>query len=121
MILSDLMQNAVVDADGRTVGRVVDARFVIDGAPSQLLADARLIGFIVSAHSGTSFLGYERTDMRSPWPIASLLRWRHRGAFLVRWEDVAMLGTDVIHLRAGYRRFDPDLRAGTVPGNPGFD
>lgn len=121
MILSDLMQNDVIDAQGRTLGRIVDARFVIDGAPSQLLADARLVGFIVSAHSGTSFLGYERTDMRAPWPIAPFLRWRHRGAFLVCWEDIAMLGKNAVHLREGYRRVDPDLGTGTVPGNPGFD
>ena len=59
--------------------------------------------------------------MRAPWPIAPFLRWRHRGAFLVRWEDIAMLGTDAVHLREGYRPVDPDLDTGTVPGNPGFD
>jgi sporulation protein YlmC with PRC-barrel domain len=117
MILSDLMQVRVVDSDGRTLGRVVDARFVIDGTPRQLLADARLDGFIVSAHSGPSLLGYERTDITAPWPIAQLLRWRHRGAFLVRWADVAMIGSDALHLRRGYRRFDPALS--TMPGNRG--
>ena len=109
MILSDLMQTPVHDTAGVEVGRVIDARFVIDGAPHQLLSDARLDGFIVSAHSGSSFLGYERNDERSPWLIARFLRWRHRGAFLVKWEDIESLSPHVICLRADYRRFDPTL------------
>ena len=110
MILSDLMQTPVLDAAGAEVGRVIDARFVIDGAPHQLLADARLDGFIVSAHSGSSFLGYERNDEHSPWPIARFLRWRHRGAFLVKWEDIESLSPRIVRLRADYRRFDPALQ-----------
>lgn len=109
MILSDLMQTPVYDPDGRKLGRVIDARFVVDGAPRQLLSDARLDGFVVSDHSGSSFLGYERTDARSPWLIAHFLRWRHRGAFLVRWEDVERLSPTGIRLRAGYRRYDSAL------------
>ena len=109
MILSDLLQTPVLDAEGVTVGRVIDARFVVDGTPHQLLADARLDGFIVSGHSGSSFLGYERNDERSPWLIARFLRWRHRGAFLVRWADVEQLSPKAIRLRADYRRFDPHL------------
>ncbi|MGO7983260.1 PRC-barrel domain-containing protein, partial [Rhizobium johnstonii] len=104
MILSDLMHASVVDAEGNRLGRVIDARFVVDGTPRQLLADARLVGFIVSAHSYSSFLGYERLDIRAPWPIAPFLRWRHRGSFLVRWEDVAMLSAGTVRLRDGYRR-----------------
>ncbi|MFJ3490607.1 PRC-barrel domain-containing protein [Leifsonia aquatica] len=88
MILSDLLQTPVYDPDGTRLGKVIDARFVVDGTPGQLLAQARLDGFVVSAHSGSSFLGYERTDESSPWLIARFLRWRHRGAFLVRWGDI---------------------------------
>ncbi|WP_431279152.1 PRC-barrel domain-containing protein [Leifsonia poae] len=109
MILSDLMQTPVFDPDGNRVGRVIDARFVIDGTPRQLLSDARLAGFVVSSHSGSSFLGYERTDERSPWLIAQFLRWRHRGSFFVRWEDVAMLDPEAIRLRPGYARVNPRL------------
>lgn len=110
MILSDLMQAPVLDADGTRLGRVIDARFVVDGAPGPLLSEARLDGFIVSAHSGSSFLGYERSDEKSPWLIARFLRWRHRGAFLVRWEDVARISQTGVSLREGYRRYEPGLR-----------
>ena len=81
--------------DGMRLGRVADARFVVDGAPHQLMADARLLGLVVSPHSWSSFLGYERNSLTQPWPLAQLLRWRHRGSFLVLWEDIATIGTDI--------------------------
>ncbi|MFJ3490634.1 PRC-barrel domain-containing protein [Leifsonia aquatica] len=109
MILSDLLQTPVYDPDGTRLGKVIDARFVVDGTPGQLLAQARLDGFVVSAHSGSSFLGYERTDESSPWLIARFLRWRHRGAFLVRWGDIERVTGDAIRLRSGYRRYDARL------------
>jgi sporulation protein YlmC with PRC-barrel domain len=112
MILSDVMRSDVLTADGTRLGRVIDARFVVDGAPHQLMADARLVGFIVSPHAGTSFLGYERTGERRPWLIADFLRWRHRGSFLVDWEDVALLDDGVVRLREGFRRRSAVLDVG---------
>lgn len=109
MILSDLLRNRVLGPDGSELGRVIDARFVVDGAPSVLLAEARLVGLVVSPRSGSSFLGYERLDTRSPWPIAEFLRWRHRGSFLVEWDDIARLDDGTVHLREGYRRRSPAL------------
>jgi sporulation protein YlmC with PRC-barrel domain len=109
MILSDLLGRPVLDADGRTLGRVLDARFVIDGAPTQLLAEARLAGLIVSPHTGTTFLGYERTDENSPWLIATFLRWRHRGSFYVRWEDIQRLTEKGVVFVPEYVRRSPAL------------
>jgi hypothetical protein len=111
MILSDLMHTPVLDSNGTELGLIIDARFVVDGTPHQLLSDARLVGFIVSAHAGSSFLGYERTDEQAPWLVARFLRWRHRGAFLVRWEDIALLSADAVRLRPGFARVDPRLVA----------
>ncbi|MCU1481831.1 MAG: PRC-barrel domain containing protein [Subtercola sp.] len=104
MILSDLLTRPVIDAHGHSLGRVLDVRFVIDGAPGQLLAEARLAGLIISPRAATSFLGYERTDEKSPWLIASYLRWRHRGSFFVRWEDVDRLTSTRIVLARSYRK-----------------
>jgi sporulation protein YlmC with PRC-barrel domain len=110
MILTDLLGDEVVDEGGRHVGKVIDVRFVLDGAPGPLLAAARVEGLIVSPRSAGSFLGYERTDVRAPWLIAHLLRRRHRGAFLLPWRDVALVSADgVVTLRAGYERRSPDL------------
>lgn len=109
MILSDLLNHPVHDAAGRELGRVIDARFVLDGPPGPLLAAARLHGLLVSPHTGTGFLGYERTTVRAPWPIAQYLRWRHRSTFLVRWTDVAALRDGAVVLRADYVRRDAVL------------
>lgn len=109
MILSDVLRSHVVDDEGRSVGIVIDARFVLDGVPRGPLADARLVGFIVSPRTGSSFLGYERHDDKRPAILATFLRWRHRGSFLVHWEDVARLDERRIVLRPGYRRISPTL------------
>jgi hypothetical protein len=109
MILGDILGTPVHDGDGNRLGRVADARFVVDGAPGQLMAGASLFGLVVSPHSAASFLGYERTGLTQPWPVARILRWRHRGSFLVRWSDIAMIGPDSVALRANCTRYDPAL------------
>jgi sporulation protein YlmC with PRC-barrel domain len=107
MILSEILSLEVVDPRGARVGAVIDVRFVVDGAPSQLLADARLHGFVVGRRARRSFVGYERTDTNRPAGIASYLRWRERGAFLVLWKDVASITEQGVTLRPGYRRYSP--------------
>jgi hypothetical protein len=113
MILGDVLGTAVDDADGTRLGRVADARFVVDGGPHQLMSDARLMGLIVSPHTAASFLGYERTGLNRPWPIASWLRWRHRGSFLVLWADISQIGPKSVRLREGYIAYSPALDKGT--------
>ena len=110
MLLSDLLDRPVHDDAGRSLGRIIDVRFVLDGPPGQLLAAARLHGLLVSPHTGTSFLGYERTSVTAPWPLGRLLRWRHRGTFLVQWSDVAEVAEVGVTLRAGYRPREAMLR-----------
>jgi sporulation protein YlmC with PRC-barrel domain len=109
MILGYLLGTPVHDSDGARLGRVADARFVVDGAPQQLMADARLLGLVVSPHSVSSFLGYERTGVTEPWPLPRMLRWRHRGSFLVMWEDIAMIGVKSVRLREGFTAYSPAL------------
>ncbi|GAB2501674.1 hypothetical protein GCM10027063_46320 [Promicromonospora xylanilytica] len=118
MIASDLLDVPVHDDAGAHLGWVVDLRFVLDGPPSTYLARARLHGLVVSPRTRTSFLGFERSRVRHPWPVAPLLRWLHRGAFLVHWPDVARVPDPdddgphrdaVVLLRAGYGRYEPGL------------
>ena len=111
MILGDLLGAVVYDDGGARLGRVADARFVVDGAPQQLMANARLLGLVVNPHSASSFLGYERTPLNQPWPLPQLLRWRHRGSFLVLWEDIARVGADSVRLREGFTAYSPALDA----------
>jgi hypothetical protein len=112
MRLTDLFDRGVRDAEGRLLGRVVDARFVLDGPPSGngsgALADARLHGLLVSPKRSGSFLGYERTGETRPWLIAHFLAWRERRAVLVLWRDVASVG-DELQLRPGATLYSPAL------------
>ncbi|MFC4395648.1 PRC-barrel domain-containing protein [Arthrobacter sedimenti] len=112
MILGDLLGTPVLDADGGRLGRVADVRFVLDGAPHQLMAEPRLLGLVVGPHSAASFMGYERNGLTRPYMIARILRWRHRGSFLVLWEDVAMVGARSVRLRPGFSRYSTALEDG---------
>ena len=109
MILTDLLDRFVLDADGAYLGHVIDARFVLDGPPAGVLAAPRLHGLLVSPRSATSFLGYERTGVSAPWPVGSFLSWRHRGTFLVHWTDVAAVEDGGVRLRAGAVFREPAL------------
>jgi hypothetical protein len=105
VIITDLLGARVFGPD--FVGFVTDARFRLD--TSSTGRPARLYGIVVSPHARTSSLGYERSDVRSPWPIAALVRWRHRGSFLVRWEDIERLDVRRINLRLGFTRVSSQL------------
>ncbi|PZQ87635.1 MAG: hypothetical protein DI534_14270 [Leifsonia xyli] len=110
MILSDVLGHEVREVDSTRVGRVIDARFRLEGSgtPSQ----ARLVGFIVSPRSAASFLGYERTVASRPVIVDRILRHLHRGSFLVRWEDVARIeSAGRVLLRDGYERLPSELDA----------
>jgi hypothetical protein len=107
MILGDLLDAPVRDAAGRPLGFVVDVRLVLDGPVVGLLAAPRVDGLLVSPRTQTSFMGYERTAVRSPAVLARFLRWRHRGTFLVHWSDVEVASADVVTLVDGYRRWSP--------------
>ncbi|GEA84054.1 hypothetical protein CWIS_04580 [Cellulomonas sp. A375-1] len=117
MLLSDLLDAPVRDSDGRALGYVVDVRLVLDGPLDGVLAAPRLHGLLVSPRTGTSFLGYERTDENSPALLARWLRHRHRGTFLVLWSDVVRPDhapgprddEQAVTLRGGYHRWDPAL------------
>jgi hypothetical protein len=89
------------------LGFVSDVRFRLDtestGQPAQLY------GIIVSPHARSSSLGFERSGVRSPWPIAALVRWRHRGSFLARWGDIERIDVKRIQLREGFERGSPEL------------
>ncbi len=119
MILSDLIGSEVTDAHDERVGRIVDARFRLEGAgdPSR----ARLVGLVVSPRSATSYLGYERTAASHPVVIDRLLRWMHRGSFLVLWEDIARIESGGrVRLREGYRR-EPSALDPAHPEHPAHD
>ena len=110
MQLSDLLGVSVFDAAGRRLGTVTDVRLAIRGNLDSHPGPPSVFGLVVSPRTGSSYLGYERTDVRRPVVLAALLRWRHRGTFLTLWTDLHTVGTDRITVRDGYRRYSPLLR-----------
>ncbi|MDQ1530382.1 MAG: hypothetical protein QOE37_487 [Microbacteriaceae bacterium] len=109
MILGDLIGLPVRRADGTKVGTLADVRLVAADAGYEVLGDTRVFGVLVSPHSRGTQLGYERTGLRAPAPIAAFARWHQRGMFLVRWQDIAAIASDGVTLREGHRRFSPEL------------
>ena len=105
MIITDLLGSRVFGPD--FLGFVSDVRFYFE--PEAEGRPAQLYGILVSPHARSSSLGFERSGVRSPWPIAALVRWRHRGSFLVRWGDIERLDADRIQLRRGFERASPEL------------
>jgi hypothetical protein len=110
MLLSEMLGLRVVDANSRPVGTVVDVRLTIAGDPQRDPPMPRLLGFVISPHTRSSFLGYERSAADAPAMLAALLRWRHRDTFVAAWDDVARIGSDQVKLRSGYTRYSPVLR-----------
>jgi sporulation protein YlmC with PRC-barrel domain len=109
MILSDVLGSDAVEERGTRLGRVVDVRLEISGAPGRLLAATEVVGVLVSPRSRFSTWGYERRGEDGPLIIAGLQRWLHRGMFLVRWEDVVRVERDRVVLRDDCTRLDPTI------------
>lgn len=105
MLLSEVLGLPVRGADRGSLGTVVDVRLRIsDETPAP-----RLIGLVVSPHTRSSYLGYERSGVNHPRGLAALWRWRHRGTHLVLWDDVARVDAGAVTLRPNYRRYSPAL------------
>jgi hypothetical protein len=120
MILSDLI-GAVARCEGQQVGHVVDVRLIPSGpAFDQPMPRLKIHGLLISPHTNAATLGYERSNVRSPWPIAALDRWRHRDSFLVHWEDIEAVEAGTITLRPGHPRYSPML-VNSAPLVPEFE
>jgi hypothetical protein len=114
MLLSDVLGKRVVDAGNHRVGWVTDVRLTISGGLQDNPASPRVLGFVISPRTRSSYLGYERSDARAPVMLAALFRWRHRGTFVAAWEDVETVGSELVRLRRGYTRYSPLLRGAGV-------
>jgi hypothetical protein len=109
MILSDLI-GSVARCEGQQVGHVVDVRLTPSGPEyDQPMPRLKTHGLLISPHTNSATLGYERKNVRSPWPIAALDRWRHRDSFLVLWDDVEGIDVGTVTLRPGHPRYSPTL------------
>lgn len=109
MQLSNLLGLRALDAGHHPVGTVVDVRLKIDGDGADHPRGPVVTGLVISPRTRSSYLGYERTGINAPALIATIAGWRHRGTFLVAWDDIARVGSDHVTLRSGYSRYSPNL------------
>jgi hypothetical protein len=107
--LSELLGLDVLDAAAQRIGTVVDVRLTVDGDLDDNPTPPMLFGLLVSPRTRSSYLGYERSDARRPALLAALLRWRHRGTFLVLWDDICRVDDESVRLHAGFGRYSPTL------------
>lgn len=110
MQVSELLGVVVLDPAGHRLGVVTDVRLAVTGALDSRPGPPSLFGLVVSPRTGSSYLGYERSQARRPALLAAVLRWRHRGTFLTLWSDVSTVGVDGIVVRDGYQRYSALLR-----------
>ncbi|MEH3132617.1 MAG: PRC-barrel domain containing protein [Mycolicibacterium neoaurum] len=106
MQLSDLLGAVVTEQSGQRLGTVTDVRLSVRDdttAPT-------LFGLIISPRTRSSYLGYERSQVRRPAALAALLRWRHRGTFLALWRDLHVIDDSGIVLRDGFDRYSAVLK-----------
>jgi hypothetical protein len=110
MQLSSLLGLRVIDAAQHPVGTVVDVRLTLVGDLEDSPAAPRMLGLVISPHTKSSFLGYERSGANAPMLLAALFRWWHRDTFLAAWDDIGQVGSGLVKLRAGFTRYSAVLR-----------
>jgi hypothetical protein len=99
-------------SDGTRAGYLIDVRFVVDGAPDQLLAHARVDGIVISPHTRASYWGYDRINVNAPVILGKLLAWMHRGTFYVQWKAIERVTRDAVWLRNQPEEFEPAVTSG---------
>jgi hypothetical protein len=94
--VSDLLETHVVDAQGRSLGRVRDIHVVQDGPlRSSGQAAFRVHGLVAGTFALGTRLGYasreglhQTSETRGPFLLRAIFRWAHRHAVYVRWDDI---------------------------------
>ena len=117
MRMSDLLGAQILDAEQTTIGRVYDVRLVQDGPPlgpfgAALRAESLLIG----ATAIGARLGFERNDVRGPWPLRVIFDALHGRILVPTWEDIASIEEGRIRLRVAADRLGGSVRPGRGPG-----
>ena len=94
----------VNDSQFTELGTVVDVRLAAPPDDHQQ-TPTHVVGLVISPHTRSSYLGYERTDARAPRLLARIVWWRHRETFVAAWDDVARVEETCITLRSDSRRY----------------
>jgi sporulation protein YlmC with PRC-barrel domain len=96
---SDLLRMHVVDAQGKEVGDVQDARFVKDGPVQGVFGPGyRLQGLVVGRGSFGVRLGFDRASVKGPWLLKTLFRRLLANTRFVEWSHIERIDDHLVHL-----------------------
>jgi sporulation protein YlmC with PRC-barrel domain len=96
---SELLRMHVVDAEGKEVGDVQDARFIKDGPVQGAFGPGyRLQGLVIGRGSFGIRLGFDRASVKGPWLLKTIFRGLHAKTRFVDWSHVDVIEGDMIRL-----------------------
>ena len=117
MRVSDLLGGEVLDAHGAELGRVYDIRLVQDGPlVGPFGASLRLHSLLVGITAIGARLGFERGDVRGPWPLRATFSALHGRIRPAVWDEIASIEEDRIRLRIDAGQMRGDARASREGG-----
>jgi hypothetical protein len=115
--ISDLLGAEVLDAEGMTIDTVYDVRLVQDGPPIGPFGSAlRLRALLIGPTAIGARLGFERKDVRGPWPLRAAFAALHGRIQVPTWEQIASIEEGRIRLRVGGDQVGGSVRAGREAG-----
>jgi sporulation protein YlmC with PRC-barrel domain len=100
--LSALLGVPVEDREGRELGSVHDVRLVQDGPEAGAFGSALTVrSLVVGPASLGTRLGFDRKDVKGPWPLLVAMRRLLRRGVLVDWTEVWSIEQERIRVRRG--------------------
>jgi hypothetical protein len=115
--MSDLLGAEILDAEQTTIGRVYDVRLVQDGPPlGPFGAALRVQSLLIGATAIGARLGFERNDVRGPWPLRVAFDALHGPIRVPTWEEIASIEEGRIRLRVAADRLGGSVRPGRASG-----
>ena len=100
MRMSDLLGADVLDIEGTRIDKVYDVRLVQDGPPiGPFGAGLRLRALLIGPTAIGARLGFERNDVRGPWPLRVAFAALHGASEVPTWEQIASIEEGRIRLR----------------------
>jgi hypothetical protein len=100
MRMSELLRSSVLDSNGEHVGRVHDVRMVREGPVQGAFGPAYVLqGLVVGPGAVGARLGFDRTDVKGPYPLKVLFRQMHKNARFVEWAVIDSVEGDVVRLK----------------------
>jgi sporulation protein YlmC with PRC-barrel domain len=100
--LSDILECDMVDDQGERIGRVHDVRLIRQGSPQGMFGPSyQIVGLIVGRSAIGTRLGFDRTDVKGPWPLKKLFGRTRNKRHYVDWGMVESVDKGLVRLKVG--------------------